>query len=174
MRACPKGWHLARTVSEAIRILSTMAVDEVSLDHDIATYCPHCQSTYFSGETFMPVAQYIAAIQQLQAALLIGKSFSQSGTDISDKFPKPPEAIRIHTSNYAMGHVMADLLGVKDYYPVDYDPKDYSEDGVVESLQWWCHKCAKSVTAVRHLWAVTCGECQALLMDFTEVKGKVP
>lgn len=47
------GWHWARTVTEAIRILHTQEVSEVSIDHDIChpgTACP---------ETFEPVARFI-------------------------------------------------------------------------------------------------------------------
>lgn len=35
LRPCPEGWTLARTITEAIRILATQYVTEVSLDHDI-------------------------------------------------------------------------------------------------------------------------------------------
>lgn len=40
LRKCPDGWVLARSVTEAIRILATQSVDEVSLDHDICHSIP--------------------------------------------------------------------------------------------------------------------------------------
>jgi hypothetical protein len=49
-RGEPNGWQLAKTITEAIRILATVAVEEVDLDHDIEN----------SEETFEPVARYIA------------------------------------------------------------------------------------------------------------------
>jgi hypothetical protein len=38
VRKCPDGWDLARSYDEAIEKLSTNNYDEVSLDHDIASY----------------------------------------------------------------------------------------------------------------------------------------
>lgn len=61
VRECPEGWHLARTITEAIRILATMSVDEVSLDHDIGY--GHTESFEIVGETFEPVARYIALME---------------------------------------------------------------------------------------------------------------
>ena len=53
-----KDWKLARTITEAIRILATVEVSEVSLDHDI------CYMNIDSGrvpdESFEAVARYIA------------------------------------------------------------------------------------------------------------------
>ena len=52
LRPAPNGWHEARSITEAIRILSTTSVDEVSLDYDIIG----------SIETFEPVAWYIRSM----------------------------------------------------------------------------------------------------------------
>lgn len=57
-RPCPEGWHLARTVTEAIRVLATQPVELVSLDHDIAFQGRHG----IELETFEGVAWYIAAM----------------------------------------------------------------------------------------------------------------
>lgn len=57
-RPCPAGWHLARTVTEAIRVLATMPVEVVSLDHDIAFQGRHG----IELETFEGVAWYLAAM----------------------------------------------------------------------------------------------------------------
>lgn len=65
LRKCPEGWHLARTVTEAIRILATQDVSSVSLDHDIS----HVKEVngiahpYACPETFEPVAWYLRAIE---------------------------------------------------------------------------------------------------------------
>lgn len=62
IRECPKGWTLARTVTEAIRILAQFDVDEVSLDHDIChkdNLPPGVYQPLACGETFEAVAWYI-------------------------------------------------------------------------------------------------------------------
>jgi hypothetical protein len=38
LRPCPQGWDLARNFHEAIVMLSSENYDEVSLDHDIASF----------------------------------------------------------------------------------------------------------------------------------------
>ena len=57
VRVPPKEWQLARTITEAIRVLATVEVSEVSLDHDI------CYQNMDTGrvpdETFEAVARYI-------------------------------------------------------------------------------------------------------------------
>ena len=97
----PKGWHRARTVTEAIRILATVPVEEISLDHDIACYDPLNMNEHPSPETFFAVAHYLAAMPK----------------EIRPK-------IRIHTSNVAMGQQMANLLGLP-YDNYIYNQKDY-------------------------------------------------
>ena len=69
IRKEPKGWTRARSVTEAIRILDTFEVTEVSLDHDIsmkvsvgtkeAGYSE--PRPFASNETYEPVARFIAA-----------------------------------------------------------------------------------------------------------------
>ena len=63
LRLAPKGWTLARSVSEAIRILANFNVETVSLDHDIALMD---ETGAFTGkvspECFQAVAYYIAAM----------------------------------------------------------------------------------------------------------------
>ena len=102
IRECPKGWTPARSVTEAIRILATQTVDEVSLDHDIVDGRSSPFSVVASEETFMTVAFYIN--------LMVEK-------------PK----IRIHTANIPKGYEMAKLLGIK-YTGYFYDPKDYDAE----------------------------------------------
>ena len=92
LRACPDGWQLARTNTEAIRLLAGGWVDEISLDHDICVTGPKNKnnkviiSTGFSLETFQPVAYYISLMQ------------------------KKPE-VYFHTANYEAGERMARIIG---------------------------------------------------------------
>lgn len=58
LRKEPPGWVRAKTVTEAIRILATQNVREISLDHDIATECCGCVRS--SWETFEPVAWFLS------------------------------------------------------------------------------------------------------------------
>jgi len=61
-RPAPEGWHLAKTITEAVRILSgPVYADVVSLDHDII-YREGKHS--FSEETFATVARYIALMSK--------------------------------------------------------------------------------------------------------------
>jgi hypothetical protein len=63
LRKCPEGWVLARTVTEAIRLLANQAVEEVSLDHDIShrINMDSIARPFPCQETFEPVAWYLAA-----------------------------------------------------------------------------------------------------------------
>ena len=55
-------WVLAKTITEAITILATQAVDVVSLDHDITF---ETNSGYrFGNETFAPVAWFISVMPE--------------------------------------------------------------------------------------------------------------
>lgn len=62
LRECPEGWQLARTVTEAVRILATQHVTEISLDHDIC-HATSAQNGVYQPiacpETFEPVAWFI-------------------------------------------------------------------------------------------------------------------
>jgi len=91
LRACPQGWVPARSVTEGIRILATMPVEEVSLDHDIACHLVMGRE-HLSAETFEPVARYIALMKE-----------------------RP--AVKIHTSNYPAGSKMAEILGIEYLWP---------------------------------------------------------
>jgi hypothetical protein len=100
LRDCPKGWQVARTITEAIRILSTQPVEEVSLDHDIMAHV-----NVASEETFEPVARYLAVLNSI--------------LELNNQIK-----VRIHTSNTTAGKVMADILGIEYNYKI-YDLKDY-------------------------------------------------
>lgn len=68
LRKCPEGWELARTNTEAIRLLATGYVDEISIDHDICV--PNVEfisegvrkRLQIGQETFQPVVYYIIAM----------------------------------------------------------------------------------------------------------------
>lgn len=104
LRKPPDGWEVARTNTDAIRILATCPVDEVSLDHDIMVPEYGGDSAHaklviarMSAETFMPVAYYLA----------LAAKYSHWSYDYEQ--PK----IRFHTGNLAMGQKMAEIIGVK-------------------------------------------------------------
>lgn len=84
LRPCPDGWHLARTITEAIRILHNMFVSEVSLDYDIVF--KRNKRLPEGSETFEPVARYIALLKH------------------------PPTIIRIHTGNQDGAVILSEIL----------------------------------------------------------------
>lgn len=93
IRRCPDGWHLVRSVTEAIRILATMEVEEISLDHDIAHYKQVGEAglsvAFDCNETYEAVAWYLALMP-------------------SDKRP----IIHIHTANPVGEEKMRAILGL--------------------------------------------------------------
>lgn len=103
LRECPVGWQVARTVTDAIRILAQWDVEEVSLDHDIMDHFDKA-----SKETFEPVARFIALLHDYR------KSHGLEAV------PK----VRIHTSNPAGGLRMARILGI-EYHNEMFDPRNY-------------------------------------------------
>lgn len=98
LRPAPEGWHWAKTNTEAIRLLATKCVREVSLDHDIR----RCSfRKHWTGETFEAVAHYIAAMNEWER-------------------PR----VRIHTGNTEAGKRMADIIGIPYDYRI-YNAEDY-------------------------------------------------
>lgn len=55
-------WHWSKTITDAIRILATHEVTEVSLDHDIFHAGDNPYSAFCCPETFEAVAWYIQAM----------------------------------------------------------------------------------------------------------------
>lgn len=94
LRKCPEGWTLARTNTEAIRLLATGYVEEVSIDHDICVVNfstisePVRRRLAIGEETFQPVIYYIALMKP------------------EDR----PKKIIIHTANPAAAIRMAGIL----------------------------------------------------------------
>jgi len=118
-REPPEGWHLTKTITEAIRVLSgVMYWDAVSLDHDII-YREGKHS--FSEETFATVARYIAIMPK-------------------DRLPK---IVYIHTSNPSGANDMEEILKgivptkrVGDSTNFDFEsPSTYKEDLLKEEKE---------------------------------------
>lgn len=80
-----KGWALARTITDAIRILSHGYVHEISLDHDIQQSIPGTRGF----ETFEPVARYIFLMPESEKPI-----------------------VHFHTGNIVGGRRMADIIGI--------------------------------------------------------------
>jgi len=106
IRRCPDEWEVARTNTKAIRILATMPVEEISIDHDICcqmasvTGSAHGGTVHTSNETYMPVVYYLLAMpRELR-----------------------PKRVLIHTANTYAGNIMMELL--KDQ--VDYLERDWT------------------------------------------------
>ena len=76
-RSAPEGWHLAKTITEAVRILSgPIYCSVVSLDHDIIFETTN-RKVGFSDENFATVARFIALMPK----------------------ERLPEIVYIHTAN---------------------------------------------------------------------------
>lgn len=91
LRVPPKDWVLARTITEAIRLIDTESVEEVSLDHDICYVNTDTGRT--ADETFEPVARYIAVFNQLLESQGI-----------------PEIKVQIHTANPVGAQRMRNIL----------------------------------------------------------------
>lgn len=97
IRRAPEGWVPVRTNTEAIRMLATGNVVEISLDHDIYYQTPgeYLDAAVQLEETYQAVAYYLALMKN-----------------------KPK--IKFHTGNVNMGRRMAEIIGVPfDYWWVD-------------------------------------------------------
>lgn len=94
LRKCPEGWTLARTNTEAIRLLATGYVEEISIDHDICV--PNVEfisevvrkRLQIGQETFQPVVYYIIAM--------------------NPEFR--PKIINMHTANVGAGRMLVQLM----------------------------------------------------------------
>lgn len=100
LRKCPDGWTLARTVTEAIRILATREVEEVSLDHDISHKIGMDQIArpFPCGETFEPVAWFL--VEQAKART------RECSVPRNEGAPK----ITLHTANPIGARKMSEIL----------------------------------------------------------------
>jgi len=89
IRQAPEGWVLVETVTEAIRLIDTMTVTEISVDHDISipVRVGKISRPFPSPETFEPVLRFV------RARALAGLSEIKK--------------ITLHTSNTGKAKVMA-------------------------------------------------------------------
>jgi hypothetical protein len=134
IRSAPEGWHLARTITEAIRILSgPLPWDVVSLDHDIllrhdkiddfayailraakkygyAIHTEKAEKIAMSEETFATVARYIAAMS----------------------VERLPKIVYIHTANSAGARDIANIL--EGIVPT-WDLENYDHNGLSDSYK---------------------------------------
>jgi hypothetical protein len=97
-RPAPDGWHLVKTITEAVRILSGPIYAEViSLDHDII-YREGKHS--FSEETFASVARYIAIMpkERLPKVVYIHTASPRGANDIEDILNEIVPTIRVGDS----------------------------------------------------------------------------
>jgi len=94
LRKCPEGWTLARTNTEAIRLLATGYVEEISIDHDICV--PNIEfideavkkRLQIGQETFQPVVYYIIAM--------------------NPEFR--PKIVNMHTANTGAGQMLVQMM----------------------------------------------------------------
>lgn len=94
-RAAPEGWTQAWGISEAIRIIDTISLTHIALDHDIIS----------STETFEAVARHLA--------LAI-----RSGIQRKDM------VVLIHTGNSVGASVMSELLSQAGCSPIRCSPTE--------------------------------------------------
>jgi hypothetical protein len=62
IRRCPEGWEIARTNAQAIRILASQEVEEISIDHDICVYIRKNHIIQTIDDNFTPIAYYISVM----------------------------------------------------------------------------------------------------------------
>jgi hypothetical protein len=94
LRKCPEGWQLARTNTEAIRLLATGYVEEISIDHDICV--PNIEfidegvkkRLQIGQETFQPVVYYLIAM--------------------NPEFR--PKIVNMHTANTGAGQMLVQMM----------------------------------------------------------------
>ena len=92
VRPAPKGWYLARTVTEAIRLLDLYEWEVVSLDHDIFTECKIGEETITLMKDRVPFNAHKSKEDYTAVARFMATQVLASRTN---KIPK----VRIHTAN---------------------------------------------------------------------------
>jgi hypothetical protein len=113
-RNAPDGsWHVARTVTEAIRCIHNFGSEivEISLDHDISHYKEGDEFGYSCDETFWPVALFVGTVSD--RLKLLGFTWT----------PK----ITVHSANVDAGKEMVILL---DEYGLEaaHAPMGFAKD----------------------------------------------
>jgi len=118
IRPAPEGWTLARTVTEAIRILDENVVEEISLDYDISLSVKVglIHRPYPCGETFEPVARFIRMMAR-RGILLHTMNYGNAGPY------KQKIKVAIHTaSDEGRKNLLAILDDVKRHVYIVENP----------------------------------------------------
>ena len=118
IRPAPEGWTLARTVTEAIRILDENVVEEISLDYDISLSVKVglIHRPYPCGETFEPVARFIRMMAR-RGMLLHTMNYGSAGPY------KKKIKVTIHTaSDEGRKNLLAILDDVKRHVYIVENP----------------------------------------------------
>jgi hypothetical protein len=113
LRKCPEGWELARTNTEAIRLLSTGYVEEISIDHDICV--PNVEfisegvkkRLQIGQETFQPVVYYIIAMQPEFRPKKV--TMHTANTDAGQKLVQMMQRQGIDAVYHSAGYVIDEL-----------------------------------------------------------------
>ena len=101
-QAPDNSWTIARTITEAIRLLATQYWDIVSIDHDYGGIYKKNEEKYnLLEETYMPVAFYIS-----------------KDSNYNRLYAKP--SIFIHSGNKPAAQYMKDIIG-ENAKIVDYN-----------------------------------------------------
>ena len=124
IRPAPEGWHLARTVTEAIRFLSQnyqpiwssaagTDISEISIDHDISHpgACGKGDCRTACPEDFTAVAHHIVALYGMEAEIAGMLEFQP---------PRNIPKITIHSSNPVGAKRIQAIL--KDFPDVEITP----------------------------------------------------
>lgn len=88
IRKCPEGWELARTNTDALRMLATQPVEEISIDHDMCFLDRKKHILEMAAETFKPVVYYLAVMPK----------------------DRRPQKIVLHSANPVGAHEMMRIL----------------------------------------------------------------
>jgi hypothetical protein len=120
LRKCPEGWTLARTNTEAIRLLATGHVEECSIDHDILL--PHADIDDFSYAVLAAAEKlgYVIPTEKGYSIAMSDETFQPVAYYICAMRPEfRPKKITFHTANKVAGERMVALLkdaGIESTY----------------------------------------------------------
>ena len=133
-RSAPEGWHLAKTVTEAIRILSgPIPVDVVSLDHDILLR--HDKIDDFSYAILRAAKKYGYAIMtdKSERIAMSEETFATVARFIA-VMPKKqlPKIVYIHTAN---PHGARDISNILEGIVPTWDLENYDHNGLSDNYK---------------------------------------
>ena len=109
-RIPPDGFELARTITQAIKILSESNVEFLSLDYDIR----HRRDSSLLDENFSAVARFVTLMDE----------------------GSKPKVIFLHTANHNGSLEMARILSGSGSKLVRISPENY-EEGIEKFLKRW-------------------------------------